>query len=374
MTTRFDMCVLGGGPAGCALAILMARRGARVALVEKTGFETFRPGEHLPPRARGALRALGCEAHVFDGAWIDSPGILSRWIAPASLFKPYVGDPDGLGLNLSRRQFDQALFRQAARAGVVTHERAALTGAARDQDGWTLTLRTAEGPRALAARLVADASGRSSIFARRQGARWRSFGDLIAAAGRLRPAQPGAADNLSLRVEACEHGWWSLASTRRGEIVATFYGAAAQKRAMALDEQAWWRWGLDAAPGMREILAQTALGLEQVLIYPAFPRLLRRMHGPGWLAVGDAAAAHDPLSGHGVVYAFESAFRAAEMASAELPLERIGPLYQEAITGRFARHMENRRAAYAEAAPLFPRSPFWHAMAAPRDHLGRVTG
>src|SRR6202022_4587480 len=113
--------------------------------------------------------------------------------------KPYVGDPDGLGLNLSRRQFDQALFRQAARAGVVTHERAALTGAARDQDGWTLTLRTAEGPRALAARLVADASGRSSIFARRQGARWRSFGDLIAAAGRLRPAQPGAADNITPR-------------------------------------------------------------------------------------------------------------------------------------------------------------------------------
>jgi flavin-dependent dehydrogenase len=89
------------------------------------------------------------------------------------------------------------------------------------------------------------------------------------------------------------------------------------------------------------------------------------MHGRDWFAVGDAAAAHDPLSGHGIIYALESAFRAAEMASADLPLERLGPLYGEAITGRFARHIDNRAGAYAEAAGRFPSSSFWRNMAAP---------
>src|SRR4030081_126075 len=135
MKGRFDICVLGGGLAGSAFAILMARRGARVALVEKTQFDLFRAGEHLPPRVRGALRALGCEAHLFDGSVIDSPGIVSRWILTAALFKPYLGHPAGLGLTLSRGDFDRALFDQAQRAGVTTHRGASLAEAVRVTGG-----------------------------------------------------------------------------------------------------------------------------------------------------------------------------------------------------------------------------------------------
>jgi flavin-dependent dehydrogenase len=363
---RYDICVLGGGPAGSAFATLMARQGARVALVEKSAFETFRPGEHLPPRARGALGALGCEPELFGRIWIESPGILSRWAAQIPVFKPYVRHPEGLGINLSRRQFDAALFGEAARAGVVTHERSSLAEAAWTKNRWAISLHTPDGPHAITAPLVADASGRNSIFARRQGTGWRAFGDLIAAAGRLTPARAGPADNLSLHVEACEHGWWSLVPTPEGEIVATFYGHAATKRALGLDEYQWWRWGLECAPGIHQRLQRTAERLDQVLIYPAFPRLLSRMHGTGWFAIGDAAAAHDPLSGQGIVYALESAFRAVEMVTASLPLDRLGPIYREAIAERFARHLMNRRKAYAEAAPSYPQSQFWADMAEAR--------
>jgi flavin-dependent dehydrogenase len=133
---------------------------------------------------------------------------------------------------------------------------------------------------------------------------------------------------------------------------------------MRIDARRWWHWGLEAAPGVRERLHRTTVGLEEVRIVPAFPRLLRTMYGTEWFAIGDAAATHDPLSGHGIEYALESAFRAAEMASVDVPLERLGPVYQEAITGRFARHIVNRARAYAEAAPMFPGAPFWREMTA----------
>jgi flavin-dependent dehydrogenase len=368
MISRYDLCVLGGGLAGSAFAILMVRRGARVALVEKTRFDSFRPGEHLPPSARGALRALGCEAALFDGSFIDSPGILSGWVAQAAVFKPYIGHPEGLGLNLSRRQFDEALFRQAERSGVTTYRDAGIVVTERAKHGWTLSFPTADGTLELHARRIADATGRISVFARRQGARWDSYGDLIATVARLPPIGEGPADNLCLHVEACEHGWWSLTPTHR-DIIATFYASASAKRAIGLNERAWWHWGLETASGTRERLARTVAAVEEVLTFPAFPRILRSMHGPDWFAIGDAAAAHDPLSGHGIIYAFESAFRAAEMASADLPLERLGPLYEEAITGRFARHIDNRASAYAEAAGRFPYSSFWRDMAAPRSGI-----
>jgi flavin-dependent dehydrogenase len=365
MTARFDVCVVGGGVAGSAFAILMAGRGARVALVEKTHFEGFRAGEHLPPPARSALRALRCDADLFDEAVIESPGILTRWGSRVSLLKPYVGHFEGFGLNLSRRRFDGALFRQAERKGVTTHHGASLVDAVRGKYGWQLSLRLGATEIAFSARCVADATGRASTFARRQGAKWQSFGDLIATVALFRPIREGPADNLCLNVEACEHGWWSVTPTP-GDIIATFYARAATKRALGLDEREWWQWGLETAPGVRQHLARTAAALEEVRTFPAFPRLLRNMHGADWFAIGDAAAAHDPLSGHGIVYALETAFRAAEMASADLPTERIGPLYEEAITGRFARHIDNRAGAYAEAAGRFPRSSFWRDMALPR--------
>ena len=359
---RFDLCVLGGGLAGSAFAILMARRGARVVLVEKTKFDALRAGEHLPPQARGALRALGCDVASLDNSTIESPGILTRWMPGAAVFKPYLGNVEGLGLNLTRRRFDAALFAQAQRSGVTTHQRASLAGAARARDGWQIVLCCADETLSIRADRVVDATGRASVFARRQGAEWQSQGDLIAAVARLRSARDAPADNLCLHVDACRLGWWSIAPTRR-EVIATFYARAVEKHRMHLDARQWWKRGLQSAPAVDERLRRTTTQLEEVRIVAAFPRLLRTMYGADWFAIGDAAAAHDPLSGHGIQYAFETAFRAAEMASSDTPLERLGAIYQEAIASRFTRHIENRARAYAEAAPRFPRSAFWREMA-----------
>jgi flavin-dependent dehydrogenase len=257
---------------------------------------------------------------------------------------------------------DRALLAQAQRAGATTFEQTSLADAARTKSGWNLSMRSARGVRALFCNFIVDATGRTSVFARRQGVTWQRFGDLIAAAGRLRTADPCIPDDLTLRVSACEHGWWSMAPTPDGAIVATFYGSAETKRAMRISEREWWQWGLACSPNMRAILKDSAAEPDEVCIYPAFPRLLRRMQGRHWFAIGDAAASHDPLSGHGILYAFESAFRAAEMVSANIPVEQIGPIYQEAITARFAHHIAGRRAAYAEAEHLFPASRFWMAM------------
>jgi 2-polyprenyl-6-methoxyphenol hydroxylase-like FAD-dependent oxidoreductase len=360
VANSFDIAVLGGGSAGSTFAVLTARRGARVALVEKSDFGAFRPGEHLPPAATGALAALGCNAKLFDGIAMESPGILSDWSGGQPLYKSYVGGRDGLGLNLSRAAFDGALFAHARRCGVTCFDRTRVVSTTRAGARWEISAQTPEGPLRMTAGLAVDATGRTAAFARRQGVSWQSYGDLTAVAAVL-PHHGGMAADDRLLVAACETGWWSATPTSSGAVVATFYGNNSLRRRERLDAAQWWAQGLASADIVAARLGADARvpAPARHFVFPAFPRLMRPMQGPGWFAIGDAATCHDPLSGHGILYALESAFRAAEMSAGDLPLDRLGRAYEEAIVARFMRHIALRRDAYAEAAHRFRDKPFW---------------
>ena len=71
MRERFDIAVIGGGPAGAAVATRAARGGARVVVFEKGPFGRDKVcGDGLTPRAVAALEELKIpldRAHRIDG-------------------------------------------------------------------------------------------------------------------------------------------------------------------------------------------------------------------------------------------------------------------------------------------------------------------
>ena len=85
------------------------------------------------------------------------------------------------------------------------------------------------------------------------------------------------------------------------------------------------------------------------------------MHGPGWLAVGEAAAAFDPICGQGVVHALESAFWAFDALVAAPALTRLAAAYEAALRDRLADHLAARRRVYAEAAGQLDAAFLEHA-------------
>ena len=75
--------------------------------------------------------------------------------------------------------------------------------------------------------------------------------------------------------------------------------------------------------------------------------------GESWLTVGDAAAAHDPIAGQGILWALESG-----IAGAEAILTSTAGAYATAIGERFERYLATR-AAYYGLEDRWPDAPFW---------------
>lgn len=86
---------------------------------------------------------------------------------------------------------------------------------------------------------------------------------------------------------------------------------------------------------------------------------LDRCVGPGWLAVGDAAMAWDPLSGKGIHIALESGRRAAETLSNLLENDQYALVgYLRSIDEEWLNYLNVRATSY-NAEPRWAESQFW---------------
>ena len=59
MESRYDVAIIGGGPAGSTAATLLAKKGYKVIVFEKERFPRFHIGESLLPYSMGAFERLG---------------------------------------------------------------------------------------------------------------------------------------------------------------------------------------------------------------------------------------------------------------------------------------------------------------------------
>jgi flavin-dependent dehydrogenase len=362
MEANHDFVVVGGGPAGCAISILLATAGARVALLEKGNYRAFRIGEHLLPAVRGALAALGCEMKDIADCAIDTPGIASRWKNGGSTFRPYFSHRGPVGLNVVRNAFDAMLFERARAVGVATHADTGNLEIAAAKPGWRVAFDQRGHRHDLRSRMLIDASGRQSIVARHQGSRWTRCG-ITKAIAMVLPSAPGGPDeDQSLAVEAVQSGWLSYTPRPEGNVLTLYTvtdaGHAPHRSANALVREA-----LRASSLVERRLSSDIDSMIHAGTWPAFPRLLKTPFGDEWFAVGEAAAAFDPISGHGVVFALETAFRGSEMALSDSTLAVLGPKYQDAIAWRYEDHLRRREEIYREAADQFRESPFWSQFA-----------
>jgi len=122
----YDAIAIGGGLAGSAFALELARQGARVAVIERTPAPTLKVcGDFLSREAQELLAYLGLDTAALGAAGIATLRLVSgeRWAA---------ADLPFAAAGLSRLRLDEALLRAAQTAGAEVMRGQAVTALAAD--------------------------------------------------------------------------------------------------------------------------------------------------------------------------------------------------------------------------------------------------
>jgi menaquinone-9 beta-reductase len=303
----YDAVVIGASLAGSAAAIMLARAGARVALVDKrqdpAAFKRV-CGHYILSSALPTIERLGLlEAMMNAGAvrsrfrswtqwgWIDAgasstvaPGINLRRELLDPLIRRAAADTPGVELILGRTLHE--LLREGDRVSGV---------ALRDRRATTTRLR---------ARLVVGADGRASTVAELAGVRSR-----VHANGRFNyatyfegPAPAGAPDGS---VWLTDPAWAGAFPTDSGLTLYTCMPTKDRLAEFRRDPAAGLTAFLAALPDAPPILASRHVG--PLVGKLEVPIVARTPIAPGLALIGDAALAPDPMLAVGCGWALQSA-------------------------------------------------------------------
>ena len=355
MDNRYDAIIVGARCAGSPVAMLLARKGYRVLLVDRATFPSDTVSTHvLHPRGAAALARWGLldrlvttncppiHTYAFDFGPVELSG------APGTTETPFAYCP-------RRTVLDKLLVDAAADAGAHVREGFAVEEILID-DGRIVGVRGRSKAGAVAserARIVIGADGRYSRVA--QAVRSEQYNEkppLLAAYytywsglpmnGRfetyVRPNRGFAAapthDNLTLTVG----GWpYSEFEANKQDVEGHFLKM------------------LELTPAFNERVR----GAKRVAPFSgaAVPNFFRKPYGPGWALVGDAGYNKDPITAQGIT----DAFRDAERCASALDEAFTGARSFDDVMGEHQRardeHVGPMYAFTCQLATLQPPSP-----------------
>ena len=352
---RLRVAIVGAGPSGSALAILLVREGAAVTLFDDGRRPELLVGESLVPAVVPILRRLDLEKETASFSRVK-PGVSFIWTPTdrtSVTFNRFAPAVFPYAYNVPRPHFDDALLAKAIASGVdYVSVRAQLVPSASGGAGAELEL----GPETIAAAaslsgrqpdLLVDATGRTRLAARALGipARLGPRKDVAHFAhfeGVSWDEAPG-----QVRIARGHAGWsWCIPLQERlsigivlGQDDAARLGRTPVERlerAIAIDS------GLTAIVGRGRRVTDVAT-------YANYQLISERGYGRGWAMVGDAFGFVDPMLSPGVFLALRSSEQLADALTPWLRRRAVpSPVELDAVLTEYAAAQSEMLAAWLE--------------------------
>jgi 2-polyprenyl-6-methoxyphenol hydroxylase-like FAD-dependent oxidoreductase len=340
-----DCAIVGGGPAGLMLGLLLARRGVRAVVLEQHGdfLRDFR-GDTIHPSTQEVLLEIGLLERFLALPHADMPQVAVRFSGHRLVLADFRRLPTARRCITFMPQWDFLdLLADAGRELPGFAVRMHHTGTALLRDGDRVTGVRADGPDGpveVRARLTVLADGRDSRLRAAAGLAPVGGASAIDVLWFRLPREPG--EELPLM----QIGDGALLAIDRGEF---FQAAHIVRRGVWQGDEA----SMDAVrrrvAGLEPRFAERVAALEPSAVQVLRVRIdrLERWHRDGLLAIGDAAHAMSPAGGVGINLAIQDAVATANALAPRLAASRP----TEAVLERIQR----RREPPARATQAFQR-------------------
>jgi flavin-dependent dehydrogenase len=328
-----DVLIVGAGPAGSIAALVLARAGARVRILDRAGFPRHKLcGDTLNPGALARLEALGVAARVRARA-LPVAGMIVTGPGGVRVVGAYDGNVRGAAL--TRSVLDGLLLEAAIEAGAEFVPEATVRAPLLDAAGRVAGVRGVAARREhdATARVVIAADGRRSRLASalrlvhepRRERRWAFGAYFSGAAGLTGCGEMHIRENGYVGVAPLPGGLANVCVVRRLGAWGGGDAAGVIDRALAHDPELGARFARACRVGPVSVLGPLAVDA-------------RAAGMPGLLLAGDAGGFVDPMTGDGLRFAIRGAELAAHCALEELatgaPMHRALARRRRAEFGR----------------------------------------
>lgn len=322
MQSEYDVVVIGGGPAGCTAAGLVAQAGFKTMLVERESIPRFHVGESLMPECFWPLQRLGLIDRMNSSKFVKKKSVQFVTATGKESDPFYFTEHDprecSTTWQVERADFDKLLFDRAAELGAECFDQTRVQDVIVDENQAArgVKLRRADGStHEVTARVVMDGSGQQTMIASKLNLK-QDLPNLKKAAiwgywkNAIRDPGDNAGATIILHTEKKASWFWFIPLSDDITSIGVV-GDATYLLKRDTDSETTYKNETTICPGLLPRL-EKAERVGKLNVAKEYSYWTKQHSGQGWVLIGDAFGFIDPIYSSGVYFAMVTGERAAD--------------------------------------------------------------